>query len=355
PEPRRWHPPAQHRPALAVARFRRRLDHSWRRTSYSGLTAAAHAEGVVSEPETTGIEDEAEVAVPFEEIAGVTREPGQDLPSPMAELPAGAEFGSLVHEVLEYVDTTAAARSGDLSAELLARCREAGGVPGADPAQLAAALEPVLATPLGPLAGGLTLADIVPADRLAELEFELPLAGGDAATASGAPLDDLADLLRRHLPADDPFAGYADDLGEIGDAELRGYLTGSIDAVLRVRGDDGEPRYLVVDYKTNRLGSFEEPLTAWHYRPDAMAEAMRQAHYPLQLLLYSAALHRYLRWRQRGYDPARHLGGALYLFVRGMCGPHTPVADGTPYGVMAWRPPAGLVVDLSALLSGRRP
>src|SRR5690606_29953030 len=142
-----------------------------------------------------------------------------DLPSPMAELPAGAEFGSLVHEVLEYVDTTAAARSGDLSAELLARCREAGGVPGADPAQLAAALEPVLATPLGPLAGGLTLElelQLVPADRLAELEFELPLAGGDAATASGATLDDLADLLRRHLPADDPFAGYADDLGEIG-------------------------------------------------------------------------------------------------------------------------------------------
>ena len=55
-----------------------------------------------------------------------------------------------------------------------------------------------------------------------------------------------------------------------------------------------------------------------------MAAAMREAHYPLQALLYSVALHRYLRWRQPGYDPAVHLGGVLYLFVRGMCGPDDP-------------------------------
>ena len=30
---------------------------------------------------------------------------------------------------------------------------------------------------------------------------------------------------------------------------------------------------------------------------------MVEAHYPLQALLYSVALHRYLRWRQPGYDP----------------------------------------------------
>ena len=51
---------------------------------------------------------------------------------------------------------------------------------------------------------------------------------------------------------------------------------------------------------------------------------MIDAHYPLQALLYSVALHRYLRWRQPGYDPERHLGGVLYLFVRGMCGPGHP-------------------------------
>ena len=47
---------------------------------------------------------------------------------------------------------------------------------------------------------------------------------------------------------------------------------------------------------------------------------MERAHYGLQALLYTAALHRYLRWRLPGYDPARHLAGVLYLFVRGMTG-----------------------------------
>ncbi len=55
---------------------------------------------------------------------------------------------------------------------------------------------------------------------------------------------------------------------------------------------------------------------------------MIDAHYPLQLLLYSVALHRFLRWRQPGYDPDLHLGGGLYLFVRGMVGADTPVVDG---------------------------
>jgi exodeoxyribonuclease V beta subunit len=136
----------------------------------------------------------------------------------------------------------------------------------------------------------------------------------------------------------------------LGQQLLRGYLSGSIDVVLRV-GE--EPRYLVVDYKTNRLGTPDEPLTALDYTPAAMSEAMLHSHYPLQALLYSVVLHRYLRWRQPGYDPERHLGGVLYLYVRGMCGPETPMVDGNPCGVFSWHPPAAMVVELSDLLDGR--
>ena len=82
---------------------------------------------------------------------------------------------------------------------------------------------------------------------------------------------------------------------------------------------------------------------------------MIDAHYPLQALLYAVALHRFLRWRLPGYDPERHLGGVLYLFLRGMCGPATPVVDGVPCGVFAWQPPAALVVALSDLLDGGAP
>jgi exodeoxyribonuclease V beta subunit len=359
PTSRPWSPLPAQRPALSVGTFGRRLDPTWRRTSYTGLTVSVHeqqaAAGVGSEPETTGVLDETDVAAPGAEVPGgaARHDPSRQLASPLADLPGGAAFGTLVHDVLEHVDTSA----GDLDAELRRRCREAGTarVPGVDPDELASALAPVLTTPLGPLAAGRALRDVPPADRLAELEFELPLAGGDAPSGPGSTLDDVAALLRRSLPDDDVFAPYADRLvaAGLGAGRLRGYLTGSLDAVLRVRGDGGTPRYLVVDYKTNRLAPPDEPLTAWHYRPSAMAEAMMQAHYPLQLLLYLAALHRFLRWRQPGYDPARHLGGGLYLFVRGMCGPQTPVLDGTPYGVLAWRPPAELVVELSALLQGR--
>ena len=134
---------------------------------------------------------------------------------------------------------------------------------------------------------------------------------------------------------------------------LRGYLSGSIDAVLRIRREGRPPSYLVVDYKTNWLGGFDgEVLKIGHYTPARMAAAMMSAHYPLQALLYAVAVHRMLRWRQPNYDPAIHLGGILYLFVRGMAGPDTPRVDGVPCGVFGWHPPAQMVVELSALLDG---
>jgi len=270
------------------------------------------------------------------------------VPSPMADLPVGAGFGTLVHAVFEAADLTAP----ELRAELL-RCvgveLDRHPTPAVDPAALADALVPVARTPLGPLAGGRCLADIAPSDRLAELDFELPLAGGDSPGAE-VRLGDLVPLLRRHLPPGDPLAAYPDRLAPLAAQPLRGYLTGSIDAVLRLSG----PRFAVVDYKTNWLGPIgpdgPEPLVAAHYTPGRLAAAMMDAHYPLQALLYSAALHRFLRWRLGGYEPRRHLGGVLYLFLRGMCGAETPAVDGVPCGVFSWQPPSALVTELSDLL-----
>jgi exodeoxyribonuclease V beta subunit len=204
-------------------------------------------------------------------------------------------------------------------------------------AGLAAAIE----TPLGPLVDDVRLRYVALGDRLDELEFELPLAGGD--TPSGrVALDAIASVI-----ADDPvLAGYAERLADPAlRSSVRGYLTGSIDLVLRVGG-----RFCVVDYKTNWLGLGGEELSIWHYRPAAVAAEMERAHYVLQALLYTVALHRYLRWRLRGYDPDRHLAGVLYLFVRGMVGPETPVVDGAPCGVFSWRPRPGLVAALSDAL-----
>ena len=110
------------------------------------------------------------------------------------------------------------------------------------------------------------------------------------------------------------------------------------------------PGFAVVAYKTNWLAGPGEALTAWHRRPAALAAEMRGAHYGLQALLYTVALHRYLRWRLPGYAPGAHLAGVLYLFLRGMTGADTPVVEGTPCGVFAWRPPATLGEALSDAL-----
>ena len=78
-------------------------------------------------------------------------------------------------------------------------------------------------------------------------------------------------LLARHLPADDPLVGYPDLLAHppLAEESLRGYLTGSIDAVLRV-GPTEARRYLVVDYKTNWLGrGGPGELTVADYSPAA--------------------------------------------------------------------------------------
>jgi exodeoxyribonuclease V beta subunit len=345
---------------LGVRRFDRPIDVDWRRTSYSALIRAAEETGgVSSEPELSARDDEM-----ADELSGLTDDEVEVVPeavpdepaaiaSPMAELPSGAAFGSLVHGVLELADPFAP----DLEAELRRHVDEQRiWWPVDTPTEeLAAALVPLHHTSLGPLADGLRLGAIGLSDRLRELDFEIPLAGGDGAPGVEVTLSDVGALLEQHLPAGDPLLPYASRLRSpgLGGQSLRGYLSGSIDVVLRVPGPDG-PRYLVVDYKTNWLGPGDVPLTATTYARDRLVEAMLHSDYPLQALLYVVVVHRYLRWRQPGYDPARHLGGVLYLYVRGMCGPETPEEDGHPAGVFSWLPPTSLVTALSDLLDGHR-
>jgi exodeoxyribonuclease V beta subunit len=342
-------PPAAPAPKNLDARhFHRSIDTTWRRTSYSGLIRVTETTGVSSEPEVVALDDE------VGDLPLLEPSTGPHVPSPMADLPKGATFGTLVHAVLETTDPFAP----DLTAELATQIGEHSvwwpvDVPAAD---LAAALVPMHDTPLGPLAADLTLREIGLRDRLRELDFEFPLAGGDLrATAPQVYLRDVGRLVAKHLSADDPLANYAERLmgDALGNQSLRGYLNGSIDAVLRIPHGDGHC-YVVVDYKSNWLGDGDGSLTSADYERARLVEAMLHSDYPLQALLYSVVLHRFLRWRQPGYSPERHLGGVLYLFVRGMCGADTPVIDGHRAGVFDWQPPASLIVAMSDLLDAGR-
>jgi exodeoxyribonuclease V beta subunit len=348
-------------PRLRAASFDRAIDRAWRRTSYSALTAAAHDaphvpnDDVAEEPEAPtgtapehderGLEDERMPdGLP---VTGGGTDAGTEarlraVSSPFGDLGGGATFGTLVHSVLEDIDFAGEDLPRQIRAALAAQYL---GDRQIDADALVAGLVAAVETPLGPLVGNLRLRDVPRRDRLDELHFELPLVGGDDPTGH-VTMDAIAEVVSRHLPADDPLAGYGERLRAPAlAAEVRGHLSGSIDVVMRHDG-----RYVVIDHKSNWLGVAGEELSAWHYRPSALTEAMVRAHYPLQALLYAVALHRYLRWRLPDHEPERDLGGVLYLFLRGMTGADVPRVDGQPCGVFAWEPPAALVVGLSDVL-----
>ncbi len=342
--PTTWSPPAEAPIELAAARFDRQLDLWWRRTSYTDITSDAHDPVVMSEPERPVLTDEPSSPTPVtassEAREGVTP-PALARESPMAEMPVGTEFGTFVHSVLEATDFAVP----DLDAELAAHVAMSATrrvVDLGDPSALVAGLRAAIETPLGPLVDGKRLRDISRRDRLDELEFELrwraatsPVGASrcrPSRTCCGRGCRPRIRWRRtRRGSRIRRFVGRA-----------RGFLTGSIDLVIRLDG----PRFAIADYKTNWLGPVDEPLTLAHYQPVALTAEMSRAHYGLQALLYTVALHRYLRWRLPAYEPDRHLAGVVYLFVRGMAG--EPGA-----GVFAWRPPGPLLDSLSDVLDGR--
>ena len=93
-------------------------------------------------------------------------------------------------------------------------------------------------------------------------------------------------------------------------------------------------------------------LRRWHYTRDVLAWSMDHSAYHLQSLLYTVALHRFLEARLSGYDPARHLGGHLYLYLRGMDGPGTMTDQGAHLGVWTDRWPPDTIVAFSDALTG---
>ncbi|WP_322998954.1 exodeoxyribonuclease V subunit beta [Castellaniella sp.] len=115
---------------------------------------------------------------------------------------------------------------------------------------------------------------------------------------------------------------------------LGGLFKGFIDLTLQ-SGD----RYYLIDYKSNHLG----PRLA-DYAAPALRQAMRASRYDVQMLMYVLALHRQLRARLPDYDYQRHMGGAVYMFLRGQ--------DAPGQGLLSLCPPQELIESLDALFAG---
>ena len=372
--PERWTPPTGDRsePELGVATWAHLPDRSRQRWSFSAIVdrvSVGRFDPHDASMADRGAGDEQDRADPNDDVGGprVTPRPvghdaaaggGGEVVSPLADLPAGTAFGTMVHAVLEEVDFHSDRLHEELEEAVERQLRwrsvdltpvgPAGTSDGRGRALLVDGLRAAIETPLGELCGGVRLADIDPRDRLNEVSFDLRLAD------HGPPLSmrRFGAVVLDHLGTDDPLTGWATGLADgVIDATVAGHLTGSIDLVMRVPGGAVGPRFVVADYKTNALHPRGRPPGPADYGTGRLVSAMEEHDYPLQALLYSVALHRFLRWRMPGYRPDAHLGGVAYLFLRGMTG-HSG-GGGGPAGVFEWAVPPALVAALSDFLDGR--
>ncbi|HSM12048.1 MAG TPA: exodeoxyribonuclease V subunit beta, partial [Lysobacter sp.] len=276
-------------------RARRALSRDWWVYSFTQLTHAAGglepgADGQRSEPPARAAADEPAVALPLEVASDDAREPVDYRFS-------GSRFGNVLHAALEHVDFDAWRpwRPGDRpppAQDAPLRAALAGeGYAGTDlddgVVQLTALVGQTLTVGLPE---GARLCELPAQARRAEMEFHFALqpTSVDALLATlhahGVLLDRHGFGLRRRL---------------------EGLMTGKIDLVYVHDG-----RYYVLDYKSNRLPD---------YAPATIERAMADSEYTLQALIYTLALHRWLRFRLgAAYDYARDFGGVRYLYCRGL-------------------------------------
>lgn len=283
--------------------FKRDLGTPWLVSSYSGLIYE-------TEPDLPDFWFEGS-PLRGDKIEGVVGDPVFDFPS-------SARAGSCIHEIFQTIDFP------EVDDEALRRvARDVLPRYGLDPeVWLEGAclmIKNTLDTRLNP--EGLRLREIDKKNRLSETEFFFRL-------DSFRP-DEIREIL-------EPYPIYRESLEGLGLEHFRGLMHGYIDLIFRWGGV-----YYVVDYKTNHLGSGQE-----YYGRPFLEKTMITHRYPLQLLIYTVALHRHLKMRVKDYSYDRHMGGVFYLFCRGM----RPEA-GEQYGVFYERPPGELVEALDRSFS----
>ena len=301
----------------------------WWIASYSALRIAAADDAVASPAaaETAAEEILRETRETGERLLGTTPAEAPVVTASLHDFPRGAEAGTFLHGLLEASAAEGFAQvAGDaaLRHELVARCCRTSGREqwiGLLSAWLQGFLTRPWELPAGEAAAATTLRLRELAAARAEMEFWLPVHAVD--------LLQVDQLVCRHTLAGAPRP-------PLQAGQLNGMLKGFIDLVFEHQG-----RHYVVDYKSNWLGP-----AAAAYTPAALRAAILHARYDLQYVLYLVALHRLLRARLPDYDYDRHVGAAVYVFLRG--------GDAACRGLHVERPPRRLIDELDALFAGRQ-
>ena len=293
------------RPALVeAAPFEADFERNWAVGSFTSITRHTTAPPMRAAEETLLEDEEPAPAVRTED-------------APWHRFPRGSVPGNFLHEQLEWIgqDGFDTIDDPNFDARLAQRIERAGW--GHRLEDATAWLRTVVATRLPPI--GASLAEIT--ETLPEMDFWFPSEGLDLAA--------LDRLCRRRL------------LGKtvrplLPERELHGMLKGFADLVFEHAG-----KYWVLDYKSNALGPNDAA-----YTKRAMEEGMAGHRYDIQGAIYMLALHRLLRSRLGDdYDPAQQLGGAVFLFLRG-------IANTTTHGCCLLEPDVELLDGLDQLLGG---
>ncbi|WP_282276096.1 exodeoxyribonuclease V subunit beta [Stenotrophomonas sp. PS02297] len=315
-------PPERDAVLPPVRSVRRALSQDWWVYSFTQLAhaEAGHDTSAAATEDSGGAADE-----PAQTEAEAVQDPTavQEAFDPRF---AGSRFGNVLHAALENTGFGAWSgwRPGDGApegqAEVIARALRAEGYAGADIDDGVAVLTALVGQTLTvALPEGGALHSLGAGECRAEIEFHF------AMQPTAVP------ALLRVLHAHGVVRG-RHGFGARG--RLEGLMTGKIDLTY-VR--DG--RWYVLDYKSNRLPG---------YAPAQLEAAMRHSEYDLQALIYTVALHRWLRFRVGdGYVYARDFGGIRYLFCRGLDATRTP----SP-GLHAHRFAPELVHAVDALFAG---
>lgn len=238
------------------------------------------------------------------------------------QFPAGKLAGVCLHKLFEELDfkLSLEAQTEQIKSTLLAY--------GFDERYYPAAVQLIDNTLNTPLKANteLKLINIAQEQRLDELEFYFPI--------EYLSVRKLQQTLERYTPASKIAQHQA--IKRLKFQEVQGFMKGFIDLVFEYKG-----RYYIIDYKSNRLATTPE-----EYTKERMEEAVAEAHYYLQYLIYCVALQRYLTVRLPSYSYDTHFGGVFYLFMRGM----QPTEAGGN-GIYATRPKEDFINALDALMN----
>jgi len=282
-----WKKPAQTTALREALSCTARIDKSWTIASFSRLARDLSSQPLLHMATPRPADDE-----PSEEAAVL---PVADAPTgvmaPWHAFAKGPTAGNFLHDQLEWLAADGFVLDEPKALRLKQRCDNAGYKNHAD--DVVQWLGRVVARPLrGPNAPLNALGALLP-----EMEFWLP--------AGRLHAREVDALCQQHL-----LPGVSRP--QLPDAQLHGMLMGFADLVFEHEG-----RYWVLDYKSNHLGADDAA-----YTTQALDAAMAHHRYEVQAALYMLALHRLLRARLGdAYDPAHQLGGAVYLFLRGIDGP----------------------------------